>query len=199
MNFPTYKNLKSYQQAVVICDITVEFCKKYLSPKSRTIDQMEQAARSGKQNIVEGCAASTHNPETEIKLLGVARASFEELLEDYHDFLRQHKLPIWEKDELKALALRNLYKTDKSDTTYMTYESYMSDPEKIANAMITLINQTNFLLDRQIKGVKAANNKMGVLWESRHKKAARMLHEQTEKNRKFDELLNAELAKERGT
>jgi hypothetical protein len=114
---------------------------------------------------VEACAASKHNPGTEIMLLGVARASFEELLEDYKDFLRQRKLKIWDKDDHRALAIRNLaYATHKIHKTYSAHEAYrshMNDPEKIANVMVTPINQTNFLLDRQIAGVKSANEKSG--------------------------------------
>lgn len=190
---PTYKNLKSYQQAVIVCDLTVEFCKKYLNPKSRTVDQMEQAARSGKQNIVEGCAAGKHNPQTEIKLLGVARASFEELLEDYHDFLRQHNLQVWNKDDPRSLELRNLaYKTDMS---YTTYKSYMSESEKIGNCLITLINQTNYLLDQQIKGVKRVNESTGVVWEGQNQRVARIQREGAEKEKNFDKWINDELDK----
>ena len=202
---PSYKNLKSYEQAVTVCDLTVEFCKTYLNPKSRTVDQMEQAARSGKQNIVEGCAASRHNPQTEIKLLGVARASFEELLEDYHDFLRQRGLEIWSKDDSRSLELRSIpYKTDRSDKTDKTYKldrsdrtykSYMGEPEKIANAMITLINQTNYLLDQQIKGVKKANESSGVIWEGRSQRLSRIQTQSLEKEKKFDDWIKAELQK----
>lgn len=89
-----YKDLKSYQNSVYIYDFTVLFCEKYVRHYSRTRDQMEQAARSSKQNIVEGTQASLTSSKTEIKLLGVARASFQELLEDYEDFLRQHDLKL---------------------------------------------------------------------------------------------------------
>lgn len=202
---PTYKNLKSYEQAVAVCDLTVEFCKKYLNPKSRTVDQMEQAARSGKQNIVEGCAAGKHNPQTEIKLLGVARASFEELLEDYHDFLRQHNFEIWSKDNPRSLELRKIpYRSDrfdKSDKTYRSdmsdraYKSYMEEPEKIGNAMITLINQTNYLLDQQIKGVKRENDRTGVVWEGQNQKLSRIQREGMETEKRFDEWIKKELEK----
>jgi len=92
-----YQDLESYKNSVVIYDGTVDFCERFLKRGDRTIDQMIQAARSGKQNIVEGCMASGTSTETELKLIGVARASFEELLEDYHDHLRVHDLPLWEK------------------------------------------------------------------------------------------------------
>lgn len=192
MSEPSYKNLKSYQQAVIICDLTFEFSKKYINPKSRTVDQMEQAARSGKQNIVEGCAAGKHNPKTEVKLLGVARASFEELLEDYSDFLRQNNFSIWGKDDPKAIEIRNLYKTDKS---YMAYKSYMNDSEKIANAMITLINQTNFLLDRQINAVKKQKEEEGIILFPHNEKVGRILKDQEKKEKEFDEWVKKELEK----
>jgi four helix bundle protein len=91
-----YKKLLSYQKAEVVYDMTYRFCQKAFSKGDRTIDQMVQAARSGKQNIIEGSAASGTSKATEIKLTGVARASLEELLKDYEDFLRVHDAPIWE-------------------------------------------------------------------------------------------------------
>ncbi len=111
---------------------------------------MEQAARSGKQNIVEGSSEKT-SERGELKLLGVARASFQELLEDYEDFLRQRGLRLWSKDEPAALAVRNLYKSNMSN---WTYKSYLENPEAAANAAICLIHQVNFLLDRQIKSLE---------------------------------------------
>lgn len=148
----SYKDLKSYQNATIIYDFTVEFCSLYVGYCSRTKDQMIQAARSGKQNIVEGSQASRTSKKTELKLLGVARASLTELLEDYEDSLRQHNLSLWEKDCADARAVRALaYRTYK---TYESYKSYIGDKERAANAMICLINQTNFLLDRQINSLE---------------------------------------------
>ncbi|KKR67574.1 MAG: hypothetical protein UU09_C0026G0009 [Microgenomates group bacterium GW2011_GWA2_40_6] len=92
-----YKYLLSYRYALIIHDLTVEFVKKNIDYKSRTKDQMEQAARSGKQNIVEGVGQSQTSKKGEIKLLGVAKASFEELQADYEDYLRQHQMNIYEK------------------------------------------------------------------------------------------------------
>jgi four helix bundle suffix protein len=147
----SYKTLASYKQAEIVCDFTAEFVKLYIDKFSRTRDQMEQAARSGKQNIVEGSSNRT-SEKSELKLLGVARASLQELLEDYGDFLRQRGLRRWDKDSAEACAVRELaYKPDKS---YGTYKSYMSNPEMAANAAICLINQANFLLDRQIKSAE---------------------------------------------
>lgn len=151
----SYKSLKSYQGSVIIYDFTAEFCQVYLTNKSdpsnlsyRTIDQMIQAARSGKQNIVEASTERT-SKKSEIKLLGVARASLQELLEDYEDFLRQRFLLLWDKNSPEARGVRDLvYKTNWS---YLSYKPYLSSPEQAANAMACLINQVNFLLDHQIK------------------------------------------------
>lgn len=148
----SYKDLKSYQNSVIISDFTVEFAGKYIRHYSRTRDQMEQAARSCKQNIVEGTQASRTSKKSELKLLGVARASLQELLEDYEDYLRQHGLKLWDKDDPRARAVRALaYKTDK---TYESYRSYIDNPEDACNAMICLIHQTNYLLDRQITALE---------------------------------------------
>lgn len=111
---------------------------------------MEQAGRSGKQNIVEG--SSSRSVSSNLKLTGVARNSLAELLEDYRDFLRQRRLAEWSKDSLQAKAVRALaYKFNRS---YMTYKSYMENPEAAANVMICLINQTTYLLDRQIASLE---------------------------------------------
>ena len=144
-----YRNLRSYQTATLIYDLTVDFCDHYIDKYSRTRDQMIQAARSGRQNIAEGSQASGISKKTEIKLVGVARASLEELLVDYEDFLRQRGLELWRKDSSKATAVRALaYKTNR---TYMTYMSYLNQPERAANCLICLIHQANFLLDRQLQ------------------------------------------------
>src|SRR5580700_10887049 len=103
-----YKELLSYQKAEVVYDITYRFCQRFLNRGDRTIDQMVQAARSGKQNIVEGSKASGTSKEMEIKLTNVARASLEELLVDYRDFLRVRDLQLWDKDSKEALFVRKL-------------------------------------------------------------------------------------------
>ena len=119
--------------------------------RSRTHDQMVQAARSGKQNIAEGSMASGTSKKFELKLVGVARASLEELLLDYQDFLRQRKLPLWKKDHPKAQQIRKL--AYASNRSYMTYRTYIegASPEVAANALICLIHQANFLLDQQLR------------------------------------------------
>jgi four helix bundle protein len=103
-----YAGLLAYQKALVVFQGTVRFCERFLEKRDRTVDQMIQAARSGKQNIVEGSKVSGTSKEAEIKLINVARASLEELLEDYRDFLRVRKAQLWPKDSREALFVRKL-------------------------------------------------------------------------------------------
>ena len=146
-----YRGLRSYQNAEIVYDATVKFCDKFIDRRSRTHDQMVQAARSGKQNIAEGSIASGTSKKTELKLVGVARASLEELLLDYEDFLRQRKQPLWEKGHPMAQAVRKLaYSEYRSYTTYKTYVEE-SSAEIAANALICLIHQTNYLLDQLLR------------------------------------------------
>lgn len=149
-----YRDLKSYQTSEIIYDATVVFCEQFIDRRSRTNDQMVQAARSGKQNIAEGCMASGISKETELKLIGVARASLEELLLDYQDFLRQKRHILWKKEHPEAQRIRKLaYLENRSYETYKTYiES--PDPEIPANVLICLIHQANYLLDRQIRALE---------------------------------------------
>ncbi len=161
-----YKSLPFYQQSEIIYDFTVEFCKLYIDPKSRTKDQMEQAARSGKQNIAEGYLQKSF--EGRIKLLGVARGSLEELLNDYQDFLRQRGLKFWEKDSVLAKCVRALaYKNYKS---YNDYKVYIEDSEAAANTMICLINQTNQLLDQKLRWTEEKFVREGGFRESLFKR-----------------------------
>ncbi|MFA5994762.1 MAG: four helix bundle suffix domain-containing protein [Parcubacteria group bacterium] len=144
-----YRNLQSYQMSTLVYDLTVKFCDAFIDRRSRTTDQMVQAARSGRQNIAEGSQAAGTSKKTEIKLTSVARASLEELLIDYEDFLRQRNFVMWTKESQEAKSVRNLaYSQDRS---YMTYETYLKNSELAANALICLIHQTNYLLDRQLK------------------------------------------------
>jgi four helix bundle suffix protein len=160
-----YKELVSYQKALVVFDVTFHFCHKFLSKGDRTIDQMIQAARSGKQNIVEGSAASGTSKETEIKLMNVARASLQELLEDYEDFLRARDLRQWEKDSREARYVRRLGK--QPDETYERYREFCDTrpPEVVANIALCLIHQANYLLDRQIRRLEQDFIKEGGLRE----------------------------------
>jgi len=146
-----YRELKSYQNSEIVYDATVKFCDRFIDRRSRTHDQMVQAARSGKQNIAEGSMASGTSKKTELKLVNVARASLEELLLDYQDFLRQRRLAVWPKDHATAQAVRKLaYAENRS---YGTYAAYIEEapPEVAANTLICLINQTNYLLDQQLR------------------------------------------------
>ena len=176
-----YQKLLSYQKAEIVFDSTVYFCDRFIDRRSRTHDQMVQAARSGKQNIVEGSMASGTSKEMEIKLTNVARASLEELLVDYRDFLRTKGYPIWDKDSKEAKYVRGLgtnrshkssetHETNRTNTTYETYATYKPfietrPPEVVANIIICLIHQTNYLLDRQLKQLEAAFLKEGGLRE----------------------------------
>ena len=160
-----YQELESYQNSVVIFDGTNDFCRWYLKKGDRTIDQMIQAARSGKQNIIEGCMASGISSETEIKLIGVARASLEELLEDYRDYLRVHNLPLWDKNDPRIMQIRQLAR--EKDKSYETYKSYLpsDNAELFCNVIISLIHQTNYLLDRQLKSLADSFAEKGGLRE----------------------------------
>ena len=140
--------------AEIVHDATVVFCNRYINRRSRTHDQMVQAARSGKQNIAEGSMASGTSKKFELKLVGVARASLEELLLDYEDFLRQKGLALWRKEDERAKKIRGV--CYQSNRTYTAYRSYIekSSPEKAANTIICLIHQTNYLLDQQLRALE---------------------------------------------
>ncbi len=143
-----YRKLRSYQVAEMVYDATVVFCDLFIDKRSRTHDQMVQAARSGVQNIAEGSMASGTSKKTELKLTGVARASLEELLLDFEAFLRQRGLHIWAKDSPEALAIRKKNLSDRADL------SDLSDPEVAANTLICLVNQASYLLGRQLQNLE---------------------------------------------
>jgi len=151
-----YEDLLSFRKSRIVYDGTVRFCERFLDKRDRTVDQMVQAARSGKQNILEGCMASATSKETEIKLVNVARASLEELLEDYRDFLRTRGQPLWEKDSREASFVRKL--GAKNDVSYESYRTYIDTrpSEIVANLLICLIHQTNYLLDQQLRALEKA-------------------------------------------
>jgi len=146
-----YHNLLSFEKARIVFDATFFFCQQFLHRGDRTRDQMVQAARSGKQNILEASQASGTSKETEIKLVNVARASLEELLEDYRDFLRVRGAVAWDKNSREALFVRKL--GWKKNTSYETYRAYIETrpPEVVANIIVCVIHQTNFLLDQQLR------------------------------------------------
>ena len=169
-----YRQTASFQTTTLIYDATVWFCEKFVDGRSRTADQMVQAARSGRQNIAEGSRASATSSQTELRLMNVARASLEELLLDYEDYLRHRRLPQWTPESTAASAVRAVpaqarkdrtNRTDQADLTDLTdlersalYARWLEAPEAAtrANALICLIHQANFLLDRQIAALEAA-------------------------------------------
>lgn len=148
-----YQTLLSYQKSEIVYQITYRFCERFLKRGDRTIDQMVQASRSGKQNIVEGSKAAPTSKEMEIKLTNVARASLEELLEDYRDFLKVRDLVIWDKDSREARYVRQLGRGN--DVNYETYRIFVDTrpAEVIANIAICVIHQANYLLDQQVKAL----------------------------------------------
>jgi len=160
-----YQELLSYRKSLVVYQATLSFCDRFIDRRSRTHDQMVQAARSGKQNILEGSQASGTSKETEIKLTNVARASLEELLEDYRDFLRARGSRLWEKNSREALYVRRL--GARPDASYETYRTYLETrpPEVVANIIICVIHQTNYLLDQQLRRLEQAFLQEGGLRE----------------------------------
>ncbi len=161
-----YRNLFSYQKAEIIYDGTVYFTNRYFHRYDRTVGQMVQAARSGKQNIAEGSMGSATSKEMEIKLTNVARASLEELQIDYEDFLRSRSLPIWDKHHRLVNRMRELNKSTPTPT-YDTFKKAIEhkDPDISANAMITLIKICTYLLKQQIKQLEIAFVNNGGLRE----------------------------------
>ena len=151
-----YEKLKSYQMSVLVYDATIKFCDRFIDRKSRTHDQMVQAARSGNKNIAEGSQDSGTSKKMELKLVGMARGSLEELLGDYKDFLRQRGLAEWGKNHPMAQMVRKLaYAENRSYETYRTYVEN-APPEVAANTLLCLIHQTNYLLDQQLRQLEAA-------------------------------------------
>ena len=169
-----YRTTASFQTTTLIYDATYWFCERFLDSRSRTVDQMVQAARSGRQNIAEGSRASATSSQTELRLINVARASLDELLLDYEDYLRHRHLPQWSADSPEASAVRAVpavfrkAQADRSDPSDLTdlsdaqrfalYARWLDHEDSAirANAVICLIHQANFLLDRQIAALEAA-------------------------------------------
>ena len=160
-----YRDLRSFQVATVVYDATVSFCDRFVDKRSRTHDQMVQAARSGRQNIAEGNRAAATSSQTELRLVNVARASLDELLLDYEDFLRQRGKRQWKKDDPEAQQVRAVGSrrdpTDRSDRAdpadhWRAYARWLeaADPAVVANAVLCLIHQTNYLLDQQIAALE---------------------------------------------
>jgi len=145
-----YQNLVVFQLATTIYDLTSIFCDRYVDKKSRTHDQMVQAARSGKQNIAEGSLEKSL--KSYIKLIGVSRGSFGELLEDYKDYLRQNNLNLWLKEDPRVSYIRSTRETPNlpnwANLANSPYGKYLNNPEDFANLMVVLLYKENYLLDQ---------------------------------------------------
>lgn len=177
-----FRKLRTFKTAQVVYDGTVIFCGRFLGKRSRTHDQMIQAARSGVQNIAEGSLASATSKETELKLTNVARASLGELLLDYEDFLRQRGLRQWNKDSEEAMKIRGRYKSDGSDRSDKSdrsdYQLQTASPEVAANTLLCLINQASSLLWKQIKQLEQDFLDQGGIRERMTKARLESLYEQ---------------------
>lgn len=162
-----YKNLTTYILATIIYDLTTQFCQKFLKGKRRQIEQMEQAARSGKQNIAEGY--TFQSLESYIKLCGVAEGSIKELAADYEDFLRQRNLAIWGKDDPRVRAFREFRAFWKKPNLPNT-PNLPNDPEEAANMLLTFCQMESFLLKKQIKSLEEKFVREGGFREKLFKK-----------------------------
>jgi four helix bundle suffix protein len=176
-----YHTLRAFQKSEVVYDITFRFAHKFLSRGDRTIDQMIQAARSGKKNLLEGSKAGRASKEMEIKLTNVARASLEELLDDFLDFLRLRDLPIWQKDSKEARFVRQLGRREPQ--TYELYREFVETrlPEVVANIALCLIHQANYLIDQQLLRLEKDFVEQGGLRERMTR--ARLAHRNRESGR----------------
>lgn len=174
--YGNYRKLLSFQKAEIVYDLTYRFCERFLRRGDRTIDQMVQAARSGKQNIIEGSKASGTSKEMELKLTNVARASLEELLADYEDFLRVRKSPCWAKESVEAAYVRRI--GSKAGVTFEAFREFTETRpgEVVANIALCLIHQANYLLDQQIRRLEQDFLKEGGLRErmARARRESRM-------------------------
>lgn len=146
---PNYKDLLFFRKSVALYDVTFAFCERYLTKGDRTIDQMIQAARSGKQNIIEGSEAAATSCETEIKLLNVARASLKELQADYEDYLRARKMTMWDEKHARYEGLRKFCRRENDSEAYMSKLDKMND-EEIANMAITMCHQVDVMMTKYI-------------------------------------------------
>lgn len=160
-----YGKLLAYKKSEIIYDATVRFCNRFIDRRSRTHDQMVQAARSGNKNIAEGSQISGTSKESELKLTNVARASLEELLGDYRDYLRQRGHAQWDKNSRAALFVRKL--GARNNESYEDYRTFIETrpAEVVANVLICLIHQANYLLDQQIRKLEQEFLQQGGLRE----------------------------------
>lgn len=199
-----WKDLFFYRKSDAIYQLTVEFCRRFLPPHGdRTVDQMVQAARSGKQNIVEGCEDGRTSSEMEIKLLNVARGSLQELRADFHDYLHTHHLSLWSKDSGRQLRLRQFCHSHNDYVDYAPFVMKMND-EELSNLMITLCHQTDKMMCAYIERLEQQFVKEGGIKERmyaartgyRQKQDARLqsLEEENQKLKKEIETLKKKIA-----
>lgn len=160
-----YQTLLAYRKAEIVYDLTQVFCARFLKKGDRTIDQMVQAARSGKQNIVEGAKAAKTSAEMELKLTGVARASLEELLVDYHDYLRTHRATAWDKDSREARYVRRLGRNPDLKFDDIRELAGTRPGPVVANMALCFLHQANYLLDRLLLRLERDFLKEGGLRE----------------------------------
>ncbi len=170
-----YENLLVYQLAITIFDLTVTFCNRYIDKRSRTLDQMVQAGRSGKQNIAEGSLEKSL--KSYIKLVGVSRGSFGELLEDYKDYLRQNNLLLWLKEDSRVDYIRSIRENsnlpnwaNSPNSPYIHILRYLDRPENFANLLIVLLYKENYLLDQLNRSLEEKFIKDGGYTENLFKK-----------------------------
>jgi len=164
-----YEKLVVYWLGTTIYDLNLEFLRNFISKMSRTHDQMHQAARSGKQCIVEGALALS--VESNLKLTSVSRASYGELLEDYLDYLREKELIRWGKDDSRVISIRREKDLpNKKYKSYKTYTTYMKNPESFVNLMITLCYKQGYLLDQLLRALQAKFIQEGGFRENLFKK-----------------------------
>jgi four helix bundle suffix protein len=160
-----YRKLRSFRAALAAYDATVRFCDRFIDRRSRTHDQMVQAARSGVRNIEEGSVASATSKKTELKLTNVARASLEELMRDCEDFLRHRGLQVWDKDSAEARQVRASLASDGSDVSDIMKTA---SPEVAANTLLCLVNQASYLLHRQLERLERDFVEHGGFTERMH-------------------------------
>ena len=167
MTRPGYEYLSAYTLGKIIQDLTVEFCNKYIDYKSRTHDQMVQAARSNCQNVAEGHS----NPSLKgyIKLAGIAYGSNEELTKDYQDFLRQRNLPIWDKNNVKIRVFRE-FRAFWISSTSLNIPNLPNSPAEAANMLLTFCNMEGFLLKKLVVSLLEKHEKEGGLTEELYRK-----------------------------
>lgn len=183
-----YEDWNVYKLSLIICDITDYFVKNYLAKYGdRTVDQMRQAARSGKQNIVEGACAAATSRETEIKLTNVAKASLKELLEDYKDYLRQHNLKLWDKDDPRISQIRAFARKHDRPEPYIERLSQRSE-ETICNIAITLLHQLDYMLYCVIERAKKIFLEKGGIKEEMYRaRIANRNYQRYQSNQRYPE------------